>query len=105
MKKKINIYKIVNNVNVKRKDISEFKSMKKDDLIKSLWAYVLNFDKLRMKYVDILLENRFLSKRISLLEDKLFLNSKKKNLMYVKRYVDEVIKKPRKNKGLGGKGG
>jgi len=54
-----------------RKTLTEYKSMKKKDLLNSLMSYIRNYDFLREKYFQLGLENNFLHRRINLLEEQL----------------------------------
>lgn len=62
---------ILNGLNLKRKSIREYNSMKKVDVLKALKGFLSNLDKSRYKIVEMELQNNFLIRKIELLEDQI----------------------------------
>ena len=84
MTNKASMIRVLSNVHLKRKTITEYNSMKKPELIRSFISFISNFDKLRRKVVEIQLENNYLNRTVKLQDDQL--------LFYKETH------KPRKNK-------
>lgn len=65
--------KVLNDDNLKRKTFAEYKVMKKKDLYRAMVSFIANFDNNRHKIVVLQLENNFLNRKVSLLEEQIAL--------------------------------